>query len=219
MVPHLFLRLSLKVLTPPKSGKLSIWIDNKDNSFIPCVFNVSKEIIVKDMILNKVGLAIVTDAGEAWSGTLQQQNNVNKSSRNGPKEVIKIKRLSNIHRGVSVSSDPKGRNFCVLQVCPNEALTEIPEVSPSTMEQDMKKLLEDVHQFDDVHDVICEVGDKSFPAHSFILASGSDSLAKQIKFLKEEQLDTEMEDNNDTNKVVLKIDNILEGFSTSSGSK
>lgn len=198
----------LKVLLLSKSGKLSIWIDNKDNSFIPCVFNVSKEIIVKDMILNKVGLAIVTDAGEAWSGTLQQQNNVNKSSRNGPKEVIKIKRLSNIHRGVSVSSDPKGRNFCVLQVCPNEALTEIPEVSPSTMEQDMKKLLEDVHQFDDVHDVICEVGDKSFPAHSFILASGSDSLAKQIKFLKEEQLDTEMEDNNDTNKVVLKIDNI-----------
>jgi len=197
----------LKVILLSKSGKLSIWMDNRDNSFIPCVYNVSKEIIVKDVIINKVGLAIVTDAGEAWTGTLQQQNTNAKSIKNESKEVIKIKRLSNIHRGVSVRSDPKGRNFCVLQVCPNEALTEIPEVTPSTMQQDMKKLLEYVNQFDDIHDVICEVGGEIFPAHSFILASGSDSLAKQIKFLKDEQFDSEIEET-ESNKVVLKIDDI-----------
>ena len=37
--------------------------------------------------------------------------------------------------------------------------------------------------------MICQVGDRRFPAHSYVLASGSESLSKQLRFaeLQEEQ--------------------------------
>ena len=96
----------------------------------------------------------MTAAGEAWTGTHQAGGQSTKTKGGVVRDIIKIKRLSNIHRAVSVACDAKGKNFCVLQVCPNEALTEIPEVSPSTMKQNMKTLLNEVNLQDDLHDVV-----------------------------------------------------------------
>ena len=39
------------------------------------------------------------------------------------------------------------------------------------MEQNQANLLREVSEFDSLHDVICQVGDRHFPAHSFVLAS------------------------------------------------
>ena len=189
----------LRVMVLSVTGRISIWEDNRENAFIPCMFNVSKEIIVKDIVLHKSGLVIVTAGGEAWSGTHHQSTS--KSSKIPTKDILKIKRLPNIHRGVSVSCDAKGRNFCVLQVCPNEALTEIPEVSSSSMKQNMTTLLTDVSEYDDLHDVVCVVASKRYPAHAFILASGSESFAKQLKFLNKEVEETE--------PVILEVEDVL----------
>ena len=193
----------LRVMLLSVTGRVSIWEDDRENSFIPCVFNVSKEIIVKDIVLHKSGLVIVTAGGEAWSGT-HQPSTAKPSSKLPVKDVLKIKRLPNIHRGVSVSCDAKGRNFCVLQVCPNEALTEIPEISSSSMKQNMTAMLRDVSEHDDLHDVVCMVAGKRFPAHAFILASGSESFAKQLKYLNE-VVDEETE----PEPVILEVEDVL----------
>ena len=193
----------LRVMLLSVTGRVSIWEDNRENSFIPCVFNVSKEIIVKDLVLHKSGIVIVTAGGEAFSGT-HQPSTAKPSSRTPVKDILKIKRLPNIHRGVSVSCDAKGRNFCVLQVCPNEALTEIPEVSPSIVKQNMTSLLAEVSEHDDLHDVVCVVDGKRFPAHGFILASGSESFAKQLKYMNEE-----LEEEIEHDPVILDVEDTL----------
>jgi BTB/POZ domain len=65
-----------------------------------------------------------------------------------------------------------------------EALTEIPEISPSRLTLDMAALLDAADEYDSLHDTICRVGGNSrrYALHSFILASGSETLAKQLKF-------------------------------------
>jgi len=133
-----------------------------------------------------------------------QPSTAKSSSKIPIKDVLKMKRLPNIHRGVSVSCDAKGRNFCVLQVCPNEALTEIPEISSSSMKQNMSGMLRDVSEHDDLHDVVCLVAGKRFPAHAFILASGSESFAKQLKYLNEE-----VDEETEPEPVILEVEDVL----------
>ena len=178
---------ALRVFILSVTGRVSVWEDSRDNTFIPCVFNVSKEIIVKDLALHKAGLVLVTSGGEAWTGTHQAAAARGQGAKGPAKELVKIKRLPNIHRGVAAACDAKGRNFCVLQVSPQEALTEIPEVSASAMAADLRALLAAAHLQDELHDVVCVAAGRSFPAHGFILASGADKFAKQLKFLAEDE--------------------------------
>ena len=53
----------------------------------------------------------------------------------------------------------------------------------------MKTLLEDVSETDDLHDVVCLVGKKKkrFPAHGFVLASGSERFAKLLLYAEDEE--------------------------------
>ena len=77
----------------------------------------------------------------------------------------------------------QGRNYCILQVSPREALTEVPDIAPSTMAQDLNRLLTEADECDGITDTVCVVaGSVRFPAHSFILANGSEVLNKQLKF-------------------------------------
>ena len=57
------------------------------------------------------------------------------------------------------------------------------------MEQELATLHREVPEVDSLHNVICQEGDRRSPAHSLVLASGSESLSKQLKFaeLQEEQ--------------------------------
>jgi hypothetical protein len=70
----------------------------------------------------------------------------------------------------------------VLQVSPVEALTEIPEIGPGRLAADLGVLLDQASPYDDLHDVICRVGGRRYALHSFILAAGSETLCKQIKY-------------------------------------
>jgi len=178
-------------------GRISVWGENRENSFIPCLFSLSRELIVADISVHKAGLLVVGKGGEAWTGTHQQGRTARPGSKTTTRDLIKLKRLPHIHRAVMSISDAKGRNFCILQVAPNEALTVVPEVSPAQMTERMTSLLNEVSEQDTIHDVICQVGEKQFPAHSFVLASGSESLSKQLRYLEnsmDEELVVQVED-------------------------
>ena len=57
------------------------------------------------------------------------------------------------------------------------------------MRKQMKTLMEEASETDDLHDVVCLVGEKKtrFPAHSFVLSSGSESFAKQLLYAEDEK--------------------------------
>eukprot|EP00092_Neocalanus_flemingeri_P007797 GFUD01008418.1.p1 GENE.GFUD01008418.1~~GFUD01008418.1.p1 ORF type:complete len:1264 (-),score=415.99 GFUD01008418.1:202-3993(-) len=195
---------SLMVLVLSITGKISVWEETRENNFIPCLFSLSREVIVTDVALHKGGMVVVSKGGEAWLGTHQPHNRRPQSPTSprggGPAppvtDLIKLKRIQHVHRGVTAVCDAKGKNFCILQVCPNEALTEVPEIAPSDMVKNMKTLLEDANEFDELHDVICVVGNQKFAAHSFVLASGAETFSKQLRF-------AEM-----TNPTMIEIDDI-----------
>ena len=171
---------ALTVLLLSNTGRVSVWMEDRENNFIPCMFSLSREVIVTSIALHRTGLVVVTRAGEAWHGTHQLRPRPAHST-----DLIKLKRIPHSHRAVAAACDTKGKNFCVLQVYPNEALTEIPEVSPSSLPGQLRQLLEAASLSDSFHDVVCRVRGRSFPAHSFILASGSQSLADQLRFTEE----------------------------------
>lgn len=55
-------------------------------------------------------LLLITQDGEAFQGEVKVQ-------RPGAKlTTVQIKRVPHIHRAVAVTSDPKGRNFAIIQV-------------------------------------------------------------------------------------------------------
>ena len=54
-------------------------------------------------------------------------------------------------------------------------------------------LRREVSEFNSHHDVICQVGVRRFPAHSYVLASSSKSLSKQLRFAeRQEEQEQEM---------------------------
>lgn len=55
-------------------------------------------------------LLVVTQDGEAFQGELKVQRSVAEFT------PVHVKRLPHIHRAVAVASDPKGRNFAIVQV-------------------------------------------------------------------------------------------------------
>jgi len=172
---------ALKVLLLSVTGRISVWEESRENNFLACKLSLSREVMVRDLALHRTGLVLVSEGGEAWQGTHQPASVKHKH------DIIKVKRINNIHRAVAVTCDAKGKNHCILQVCPNEALTELPEVSASEMRTQMKTLMAEASETDDLHDVVCLVAGKRFPAHSFVLSSGSESFAKQLLYVEDEK--------------------------------
>ena len=109
--------------------------------------------------------------------------------KSGTTDPIKLKRPPHIHRAVSAVGNSKGRNVGALQGGPNEALTLVKEIPDSKREQNLATRLQEVSEFDSLHNMICQVGDRRYPAHSFVQARGAKSLSEQLRFaeLQEEQ--------------------------------
>ncbi|KPJ20977.1 Inhibitor of Bruton tyrosine kinase [Papilio machaon] len=70
---------------------------------------------------------------------------------------VRIVKIPNIHRAVSISVDNEGLNFACLQIKPTCGLTSLPELSPSSITKHMASLLETATQDDILHDVIFKV--------------------------------------------------------------
>ena len=106
-----------------------------------CVFTVSRELIVSDIAVSKTNLLVLNNEGICFeavhkprkggsnetpggsAGSSQDTSNRAKAVTSFFKfdrsqcDVLKVRqRLPGVYRGVKCSVDPKGRNFCVLQV-------------------------------------------------------------------------------------------------------
>ncbi|XP_049802872.1 inhibitor of Bruton tyrosine kinase [Schistocerca nitens] len=199
----------LKVAALSDRGTVLVWQESAPQ-LSRCIFVINRPLEVADFVANRSQLLFVTKDGEAFEGEVKMRKgrkNVpdNNKQVNGiheePREFVKIRRLPHVHRGVSVASDVKGRNFAIIQVHPKAALLECPQVTTNEMKEQMLNLLQTAHSEDLIHDVIFQVGVREFPAHQYIVALSSDTLLHMIKQEKSN-------DDNENNVPHVKIKNI-----------
>ncbi len=207
----------LKVFVLNSIGKISVWEEERSGSqLFSCVFNINRELSIADMAVSGKGgsLMLVTKDGLAFEGTHISKKSSQKQLQPPPKksskeessslsafvarnqfDTIKLKRLPGIYRAASCAADPKGQNFCVLQVLPNASLYEVPEVSAQSIASDMDAFREQASEMDAVCDVVFVLSSNSvarFPAHKYVMASASDKIAKMLRSVvngKEVQVD------------------------------
>ncbi|CAH2042576.1 unnamed protein product, partial [Iphiclides podalirius] len=208
-------RVTALLLT--KVGQLHIWQDTS-NRITRCVFGLNHQTLIRHVALTHDAMYFVTNYGEAYVGTISrkttpapQQQPARREKDSDPDKSalvkflekddctpVRIVKIPNIHRAVSISVDNEGLNFACLQIKPTCGLTSFPELSPSSLLKHMESLLETASDDDLLHDVIFKVGTKLYPAHIFIVASSSEHLYK----LYEESR------TNDNEKPIVTLDNV-----------
>ncbi|CAL1279292.1 unnamed protein product [Larinioides sclopetarius] len=194
--------LELQVGLLTKSGKVYLWRQT-DPYLRRCLFTSPKELIFSDIHINHYSIGLITNNNEGYIGTivnfkgkrsappsstLHTPTLYNKQASTGltvlldPDDChfIKAKKLPNIYRGTSITSDSKGRNFAVLQTNPKMGLVELPMVGESKIHQDLTRLYLETHKHDEFHDIIIKVEKREFAAHKYILASRSEYFKKQF---------------------------------------
>lgn len=96
--------------------------------------------------------------------------------------LIRIKnRLSFVYRARSITCDPKGNNFGVLQVSPKAEMTDLPEVMKSEMVENFQLLYEETDEMDALHDLEISVRGKTFFCHKFIIANLCEKISKLVQ--------------------------------------
>jgi hypothetical protein len=75
------------------------------------MFSLGRPLVVTSVAAQTRGqLLLVTRDGEAFQGEVKVQ-------RSGAEvTAVQVKRVPHIHRAVTATSDPKGRNFAIVQV-------------------------------------------------------------------------------------------------------
>uniref|UniRef100_A0A6J0TZD0 Inhibitor of Bruton tyrosine kinase isoform X1 n=1 Tax=Pogona vitticeps TaxID=103695 RepID=A0A6J0TZD0_9SAUR len=183
------------ILALDQAGRVFCW-KSANNPMKQCRWVYGRQVYMSDISLNKNDLMFVTQDGEAFKGKWMDGNknsekkaeivsNLKNSSNdissydtNSAYERIQLEKLAFVHRAVSVTTDPSGCNFAVLQSDPKTSLYEIPSVSVSSFPEDFGKLLAEAEVMDTIHDVTFRVGTRVFPAHKYILAMRSDFFRK-----------------------------------------
>ncbi|XP_059475096.1 inhibitor of Bruton tyrosine kinase isoform X2 [Neocloeon triangulifer] len=175
----------LRVCVLNNMGKLFIW-QQPDQQMSRCSLQLKRQLIVTDFVLTNQHLLFLTSDCEAFEGFFKQKK---KFEGDVECEVVKTKRLPNIHRAVAISCDPRGRNFAVIQGHPKTALLEVPQMESRDMSEQMKTLLDEASEEDSIHDVVFLVGLRRFAAHQCIISARSDILATLIQ--EQKSADTE----------------------------
>ncbi|KAJ0174013.1 hypothetical protein K1T71_010159 [Dendrolimus kikuchii] len=190
-------RVTVLLLT--NVGQLLIWQD-ATNKLTRCVFGLQHQAIIKHVCLTHDAIYFTTKYGEAFIGHVSRKatpptpiqpirKEKERDSKSGLVKFldkddctsVKIVRIPNIYRAVSIAVDGEGLNFACLQIKPTCGLRSLPELSPSCLAKHME-CLRDTATYDDIlHDVTFKVGAKLYPAHIFIIASNSELLYKLYK--------------------------------------
>ncbi|CAG9795587.1 unnamed protein product [Diatraea saccharalis] len=184
-------------------GQLLIWQDTT-NQLTRCVFGLSHQTVITNVTLTHDALYFTTKHGEAFIGTIsrkttptQPQTIKKEKERDSNKSAlvkflekddctpVRITKIPNVHRAVSIIVDSEGLNFACLQIRPTCGLRSLPELSASGLAKQMESLMESASDTDLLHDVVFKVGSKLFPAHIFIVASSSEFLYKLYRDQKE----------------------------------
>ncbi|KAM5326360.1 inhibitor of Bruton tyrosine kinase [Glossophaga mutica] len=184
------------ILALDEAGRVFCW-RSVSSSLKQCRWAYPRQVFVSDIALNRNEVLLVTQGGEGFRGKWFEEkkkssekkeilSNLHNSSSdmscvsdiNSMYERIRLEKLTFAHRAVSVSTDPNGCNFAILQSDPKTSLYEIPAVSSSSFFEEFGKLLKETDEMDSMHDVTFQVGNRIFPAHKYILALRSDFFQK-----------------------------------------
>lgn len=178
---------SLKVVLLTTGGSILIWQETLPQ-LTRCMFGLSRLLTISSIFLNERQILFTSRDGEAFSGTIgqieKQTVNTSKETKSGFHKFlaksecyhIQTKRIPNVHRAVGITSDPKGKNFAVIQVNPHHALTEIPVQSKDHIINQYLQLLEEASEEDPLHNVTFKVKNTLFPAHKYIIACTGSTL-------------------------------------------
>ncbi|XP_045429291.1 inhibitor of Bruton tyrosine kinase isoform X11 [Pipistrellus kuhlii] len=185
------------ILAMDGAGRVFCW-RSVSSSLKQCRWAYPRQVFISDIALNRNEILFVTQDGEGFRGKWFDEkrkssekkaeilSNLHNSSSdvscvpdtNSVYERIRLEKLTFAHRAVSVSTDPSGCNFAILQSDPKTSLYEIPAVSSSSFLEELGKLLREADEMDSIHDVTFQVGNRIFPAHKYILALRSDFFQK-----------------------------------------
>uniref|UniRef100_A0A8C3G234 Inhibitor of Bruton tyrosine kinase n=1 Tax=Cyclopterus lumpus TaxID=8103 RepID=A0A8C3G234_CYCLU len=196
----------LAILALDEAGRVFCW-RSSCSSVRQCRWAYGRQVFMSDIALGKNGMMFVTQEGEGFNGVwageyrtygekkgeeFRNMGNVEvcgHSDAGTLYERIRLEKLPYVHRAVSITMDSKGRNFGALQSDPKTSLYEIPSISPSSFFQHFRSLLDEADEMDGIHDVTLQAGDRTFPAHKYILSMRSEFFRKQ--FISEHELDEE----------------------------
>ncbi|XP_029799494.1 inhibitor of Bruton tyrosine kinase isoform X1 [Suricata suricatta] len=185
------------ILAMDGAGRVFCW-RSVSSSLKQCRWAYPRQVFISDIALNRKDILFVTQDGEGFKGKWFEEKKKNSekkaeilsnlhnsssdvscvSDMNSVYERIRLEKLTFAHRAVSVSTDPSGCNFAILQSDPKTSLYEIPAVSSSSFFEEFGKLLRETDETDNIHDVTFQVGNRIFPAHKYILAVHSDFFQK-----------------------------------------
>lgn len=178
------------ILALDEAGRVFCW-RSCGSSVRQCRWAYGRQVFMSDIALSKNSMMFVTQEGEgfsgAWAGEYKKYGEKKEvsvevcgPSDGGTYERIRLEKLPYVHRAVSITMDSKGRNFGVLQSDPKTSLYEIPIISPSSFSQHFRSLLDEADETDSIHDVTLQAGDRTFPAHKYILSMRSEFFRKQF---------------------------------------
>uniref|UniRef100_A0A673VY52 Inhibitor of Bruton tyrosine kinase n=1 Tax=Salmo trutta TaxID=8032 RepID=A0A673VY52_SALTR len=180
------------ILALDEAGRVFCW-RSVGGSVRQCRWVYGRQVFMSDIALSRNNMMFVTQEGEGFSGQWHGEFKSNlvyyfSVLHDGGTvyERIRLEKLPYVHRAVSITMDSKGRNFGVLQSDPKTSLYEIPSVSPSSFSQHFQSLLEEADETDSIHDVTLQSGDRTFPAHKYLLSMRSEFFRKQLVLDREE---------------------------------
>ncbi|KAG6940264.1 inhibitor of Bruton tyrosine kinase [Chelydra serpentina] len=184
------------ILALDEAGRVFCW-KSSSSPMKQCRWVYGRQVFMSDVALNRNEIMFVTQDGDAFTGKwveggkkTSEKKEVVSSLQNSSYDVsghydtnsvyerIRLEKLAFVHRAVSVTTDPNGCNFAVLQSDPKTSLYEIPSVSSSSFVEDFGKLLGETDEMDNIHDVTFQISTRMIPAHKYILAMRSDFFRK-----------------------------------------
>uniref|UniRef100_A0A3Q1FAY9 Inhibitor of Bruton agammaglobulinemia tyrosine kinase n=1 Tax=Acanthochromis polyacanthus TaxID=80966 RepID=A0A3Q1FAY9_9TELE len=179
------------ILALDEAGRVFCW-RSSGSSVRQCRWAYARQVFMSDIALSKNSMMFVTQDGEGFSGVWAGEYKKYGEKKEVSVEVcghsdagslyerIRLEKLPYVHRAVSITMDSKGRNFGVLQADPKTSLYEVPSISPSSFSQHFRSLLDEADETDSIHDVTLQAGERTFPAHKFILSMRSEFFRKQF---------------------------------------
>ncbi|KAF6207777.1 hypothetical protein GE061_016225 [Apolygus lucorum] len=166
----------LKIVWLTKRGMVFIWHEKRGIS--KCSIVAGRSLSIYDICLRNDTLFMVTKCGEAFYGLMKTRETgvvlekVTKSSEIPCWCNISVKQFANMHRALSITSDPKGKNIAFIQAHPSNPVgVRKTDARTSSIASHMKSFLELASEHDGLHDILFLVNGTKIAAHKFILAS------------------------------------------------
>ncbi|XP_046405203.1 inhibitor of Bruton tyrosine kinase isoform X2 [Ischnura elegans] len=202
----------LYILVLGNRKRLLLW-SSSSGHFTRCDLHMGvRQIRAADVALGTDKLLVITEQGEGFETDFKIKKKYEEVMASNSKQTtlqrliekdkavdFSLRKISSIHRAISVFCSPKSLNFSIVQLHPN-FLTKKPEVERiSGLESDLRSLLDEAEESDCICDVVFIVSNVRIPAHRYILEINSPYFSSLILSTEKIQaslsLDTNLEIN------------------------